>query len=324
MIIGKHAVLKVWRRSFAPLGFLITAQMLTAADIPKPMPWPKERYAGMTTRSPFAPATSPEPIAAPRNSFAANWFITGLGQLNGEVFVSIKARDLSTQFSLYGQEPRNGVTLAGVTWSNTVGKSTVILRKGAETARLEFNEAELRQPSGGVAKNGRSQSAPAPAASRSGPSSEDRGGISAADSTLQAQDPRRQVPTQVARWMSASTTSAGANPVPQSGGGTLQARANGSGAFSPEAAPQSAPATARSEFTAAQSQAAVVPPAEAAATAANRQASSPSASREDTSGQIPPQVAKWLSPEQQAIVLRRRAESLAGAGGIVDFTAGAN
>jgi hypothetical protein len=116
-------------------------------DNPVPAPMPKERYGELGAHSPFAPATA-SPAVQTQASFAANWFVSGMARVNDEDFVSIKARDLSTQFSLFGREvnPQNGVALASVNWSDVVGRSTVILRKGTETARLEFNEADLRNP----------------------------------------------------------------------------------------------------------------------------------------------------------------------------------
>jgi len=91
------------------------------------------------------------PVAAPEKlqpSFAANWYVSGIGRLGDQDFVTVKSRDLSTQFSLYGNElnPKEGVTLVSINWSETVGKSTVLLKKGAETATLEFNEAEVHGP----------------------------------------------------------------------------------------------------------------------------------------------------------------------------------
>ena len=74
-----------------------------------------------------------------------------IARLGDTDFVTIKSRDASQQFSLFGSEPQNGVSVASVQWSETVGKSTVILKKGTETAKLEFNEAELRGPAQGAA-----------------------------------------------------------------------------------------------------------------------------------------------------------------------------
>jgi len=106
----------------------------------------KSRYEALRAKSPFALATATVATPAPQPSFAANWFVAGIGRFGESDFVTIKSRDLSTAFSLFAQEsdPKTGVALASVNWSDTVGKSTVILRKGNEIARLEFNEAEVR------------------------------------------------------------------------------------------------------------------------------------------------------------------------------------
>lgn len=109
-----------------------------------PAPLPAERYAAMKERSPFALATAVAPAAPTQGSFAANWFVSGIGRLGDSDFVAIKSRDLSTQFTLCGREPLNGVSVASVTWSEVIGKSTVILQKGTETAKLEFSESQLR------------------------------------------------------------------------------------------------------------------------------------------------------------------------------------
>jgi hypothetical protein len=102
----------------------------------------------MSGHSPFAPATPVAPSAPPGPSFAANWFVTGIARIDDKDFVSIQARDLSTQFSLLGHDPHPGneVSLVEVQWSPVIGKSTVTLRKGAEIASLEFNEATIRGP----------------------------------------------------------------------------------------------------------------------------------------------------------------------------------
>jgi len=137
------------------LLLLVTASGAVGGDDPVPTALPKERYGTMSARSPFALTTAAAPVQT-QGSFAANWFVSGIARLNDEDFVSIKARDLSAQFSLFGREthPQNGVALASVNWSDAIGKSTVILRRGTETAKLEFNEAELRQPATTAAPKG--------------------------------------------------------------------------------------------------------------------------------------------------------------------------
>jgi hypothetical protein len=148
-------------RGSASLAFLILSiagqSWLAVAEEAMPTAFDKSRYESLRTKSPFAMATA---VVAPTQqaAFAANWFVTSVARIGDANFATIKSRDLATQFSLYGDEPVDGVVLASVDWSDTIGKSTVILRKGTETARLEFNEAQLRAPASTTAA-----ASPAPA-----------------------------------------------------------------------------------------------------------------------------------------------------------------
>jgi hypothetical protein len=135
-------------RCIFSLVMLFAIQLRAEDESPIPHAWPAARYEAMKQQSPFALATPVEPAAEPKASFASNWFVSGIGRMDGEDFVTIKARDLSTQFSLYGHDANseNGVMLASIEWSDKIGKSTVVIKKGTETAKLEFNEAEIRGP----------------------------------------------------------------------------------------------------------------------------------------------------------------------------------
>ena len=130
----------------------LVASRAWSAEQPIPAALPAERYAPKGEKSPFALATPAAPVVTPQASFAANWYVSGIARVGDTDFVTIKAKDLSAQFSLFGHEPNlgTGVSVASVDWSDTVGKSTVILQKGTETAKLEFNEAELRSPQSGA------------------------------------------------------------------------------------------------------------------------------------------------------------------------------
>jgi hypothetical protein len=149
-----------------PILLLAAVFVSRAASVENaiPTPLPADRYAAMGEKSPFALATPAVALPPPQASFAANWYVSGIARVGDTDFVTIKARDLSTQFSLFGHEPSdaNGVSVASVNWSETVGKSTVILQKGTETAKLEFNEAEIKGPQQAAA-------APAPGANPAGP-----------------------------------------------------------------------------------------------------------------------------------------------------------
>ena len=105
------------------------------------------RYDGLRGKSPFSVATVPAATPVPQASFAANWFVSGIARVGDTDFVSIKSRDLALQLSLFAHEidPRTGVTLVSVNWSEKVGKSTVILRKGNEMTHLEFDSGEMRK-----------------------------------------------------------------------------------------------------------------------------------------------------------------------------------
>jgi len=135
-------------RCLLSLAMLSAIQLRAEDESPIPHAWPAARYEAMKQKSPFALATPLDPVADPKASFASNWYVSGIGRMDGEDFVTIKARDLSTQFSLYGHDANseNGVTLASIEWSDKIGKSTVVIKKGTETAKLEFNEAEIRGP----------------------------------------------------------------------------------------------------------------------------------------------------------------------------------
>lgn len=101
------------------------------------------RYAAMREHCPFAIATLVAAPAPAQPSFAANWYVSGIARVGETDFVSVKARDLSSQFSLFGREPdvKSGVSLVSIEWVEGLGKSVVTIQKGTELAKLEFNES---------------------------------------------------------------------------------------------------------------------------------------------------------------------------------------
>lgn len=184
------------------------ATMAYGADDAIPSALPADRYAGMSARCPFAVASPAVAPAQPQASFAANWFISGIGRINDDDFVTIKARDLSTQFSLYGREadPQTGVALASVNWSEVVGKSTVVLRKGTETAILEFNEAQIRNPPAATENGKGSPKSPTANANPAATASPSNGTI--------AQRPPTNLSTNAAAAQKNGTGSVPPNPQP--------------------------------------------------------------------------------------------------------------
>ena len=117
-----------------------------------PEAYPAERYEKLIENSPFAVGTPQEPPAAPdAPGFATNLYVMGVAQLRDTEgkerdFVTIKSRADQSTFSLSsGAVPNpDGIELGAVEWSQRVGKSKVTIRKGTETAVLEFDQAALQ------------------------------------------------------------------------------------------------------------------------------------------------------------------------------------
>lgn len=121
-----------------------------AAGLPAPLPF--SRYARLVTRSPFAPATPVEPVAAQPN-FAQQLYVTGLakeamgGAEKDVAFIS--SRDGQSRYTLVSGEPGpEGMTLMKVDWAPEVAKSKVAVRKGAETGVVEFDQALVQRQTG--------------------------------------------------------------------------------------------------------------------------------------------------------------------------------
>lgn len=133
------------KATFILLASASAALGASAVDRAIPAVFPAERYETMIASSPFALATPPAPVAAPPDkSFADGWYVSGLAQLDGKDFVTIKSRDLAVQLSLFGTDPRDGVSVQKVEWSPAIGRSTVTIVKDGQSAKLEFNQAELQ------------------------------------------------------------------------------------------------------------------------------------------------------------------------------------
>ena len=137
-----------------PLLALLASQAL-ALENAIPAAFPADRYEKMVEASLFALATPVAPVAAPQANFAANLFLTAAGRdPQGQDFVTIKAQDNSVHFSLFGRDsnPETGISLASVDWSDTFRKTTAIVKKGTETAKLIFSQEEAAvvapQPAG--------------------------------------------------------------------------------------------------------------------------------------------------------------------------------
>jgi hypothetical protein len=105
----------------------------------------------MMETSPFALATAAVAVEAPKDSFTANWSLTGLMKMPDAEgvprdYVAIRSRDQRVSFSLLGEEESSdpeaeGVKIDHIEWNaGDAHKTRVFLRKGTEVAPVEFSQ----------------------------------------------------------------------------------------------------------------------------------------------------------------------------------------
>lgn len=154
---GTHCAMGKWNRVGLLAAWVMSVAAMThGEESALPVAFGAARYEGMRQNCPFALTSAVPPPKAAQASFAANWYVSGIARVGDADFVCIKARDLSSQFTLYGRErdPRTGVAVVGVEWVAGIGKSVVTIEKDGEKAKLEFNESVVRgpaQPAGTIA-----------------------------------------------------------------------------------------------------------------------------------------------------------------------------
>ncbi|MEM1058128.1 MAG: hypothetical protein AAGK14_02675 [Verrucomicrobiota bacterium] len=103
---------------------------------------PLSHYLEATSDNPFGPPTQREtPVATP--NFAKNLYINGIMDFEGEKTIYIADKNDKSVFSLAEGRPHDGIELVEVEMSPTVGSSTVVVRKDAQTAKLTFDQAQM-------------------------------------------------------------------------------------------------------------------------------------------------------------------------------------
>ncbi len=133
-------------------GSLCTSE---AAEIPASLPI--ARYEKMLRKSPFALATPSEPAEAPTPPFAANLYVSGIAKIGEGDLVTVRTRDQSQSFSISASDSGpDGITLVNVQWVEQVGRSKVTLRKGTETAVIEFDQSVIQKPAAPIPMPGHS------------------------------------------------------------------------------------------------------------------------------------------------------------------------
>jgi len=121
----------------------VAQAMETPAAVPQN--WPADRFDKLIQKSPFAPATAPPSTAPEDKGFAANLFLSSVAAIDDKYLVTISSREQPNKvFLSTGEDGPDGMSLVSVRYSEEVGKSTAVVKKGAETATLEFDQAALQ------------------------------------------------------------------------------------------------------------------------------------------------------------------------------------
>ncbi|GEM_PF-2235286 len=111
-----------------------------------PVALPASRYAALERKSMFAPAP-PEAAFQPKASFAGDLFVLGLAQFGDKDFVILINRQTREKFSLVtGDKGPDNLELASVRWAEDPAQSVVTVRRGMDSAVLEFDEAAFQKP----------------------------------------------------------------------------------------------------------------------------------------------------------------------------------
>lgn len=132
-------------------GILATAHATQAAAPTIPQRPSPDAFQKLTDDWPFSLATPAAPVAEVVKGWASNFYVGGIGKNyesgKEEVFVAVKSKDGQASFSLYGNQPNaDDISIGGIEWSDSIGKSRVTLKKGGEFATIEFDQVAIQTP----------------------------------------------------------------------------------------------------------------------------------------------------------------------------------
>ena len=124
-------------------GLLLSANLLAADDLPKPLKF--ARYDAILNHSPFAVATALAPVATP--DFAKDLFIANAAHsADGDLVTLASSTDNNFKKYLNTKVSVDGYGIANIEWSERVGETKVTISKDGQFATLSFNQALLSQP----------------------------------------------------------------------------------------------------------------------------------------------------------------------------------
>lgn len=128
------------------LAFTVSHGVVLAEDLPEA--YPIERYESLLASSPFSLATpevAPPPAEPPKpkESFADNLVLVGMGAIGDDQFVTVMDKK-SNQTRIISFTPdEEGIKLLSMSMTQDPLKASAVLQKGDEQARVQFDSALL-------------------------------------------------------------------------------------------------------------------------------------------------------------------------------------
>jgi hypothetical protein len=133
------------------LGVLFSGSSAFALDA-VPQPHPPSRYENMAQQWPFAVATPVVPVVEKGPSVFNQMHVVGVlrrrdasGQDQDTVWLKNNA-DQTTFAVKSNGPPKEGFSIAGIEWSDRVGKGTVTMKNGTEFGKLQFDQSAVAAP----------------------------------------------------------------------------------------------------------------------------------------------------------------------------------
>ena len=150
------------------LGLWVSSTFAAAAGADLPAAFPTSRYDKMMAISPFNLAAAEIPRRVEGPGPFVHLHIATLARIidpegNSRDLVTIASRAEGTIFTLEGREPnKDGFQITRIDWSDRVGETKVLLKKGDAVGVLEFDKALLTTPTGGSKNSFAQPTAPPP------------------------------------------------------------------------------------------------------------------------------------------------------------------
>ena len=131
------------------LGVFTSGNAAFALDA-VPQPHPPSRYEQMAQQWPFSVATPLAPVVEKGPSIFNQMHVVGVLRINEggqeQDTVWLKNNADQTTIAVKSNQPKEGFAIAGIEWSERVGKGTVTIKHGSEFGKLQFDQSAVAPP----------------------------------------------------------------------------------------------------------------------------------------------------------------------------------